>query len=122
MMRDAYDRGQGTGLDQGYAALTVLELGAGHYEEALRFAQRVADHDAIPLGVLGLADLVEAAVRAGHLEHVPPALERLADRASTSGTPWARGTLARACAIAATGDDADEHYRASIDQLSGCRS
>ena len=93
MMRDAHDRGQGIGLDHGYAALTVLELGAGHYEAALRFAQRVADHDAIPLGVLGLADLVEAAVRAGHPEHVPPALERLADRAATSGTPWARGTL-----------------------------
>jgi DNA-binding CsgD family transcriptional regulator len=120
MMRDAHDRGQGIGLDHGYAALTVLELGAGHYEAALRFAQRVADHDAIPLGVLGLADLVEAAVRAGHPEHVQPALERLADRAATAGTPWARGTFARACAIAATGDEAEEHFAVALDELSNC--
>ncbi|MGE0510207.1 MAG: AAA family ATPase [Acidimicrobiia bacterium] len=120
MMRDAHDRGLGIGLDHGYAALTVLELGAGRYEAALRVALRVADHDAIPLGVLGLADLVEAAVRSGHLEHVPPALERLTDCAATSGTPWARGALARASAIAATGDEADEHFAVALVELSQC--
>jgi DNA-binding CsgD family transcriptional regulator len=120
MMRDAHDRGLGIGIDHGYAALTVLELGAGHYEAALRAAQRVAEHDAIPLGVVGLADLVEAAVRAGQPEHVPPALERLADRAATSGTPWARATLARSCAVAALGDEAEEHFAVALDELSRC--
>lgn len=120
MLRDAHDRGQGIGLDHGYAALTVLELGAGHYEAALRAAQRVADHDAIPLGVLVLADHVEAAVRAGHPEHVPPALERLASCAATSGTPWARATFARASAVAATGDEAEEHFAVALDELSQC--
>jgi DNA-binding CsgD family transcriptional regulator len=120
MMRDAHDRGLGIGLDHGYAALTVLELGAGQYEAALRAARRVADHDALPLGVLGLADLVEAAVRAGHPEHVPPALERLTDSAATSGTPWARATLARACAVAAPGDEAEEHFAVALDELSKC--
>ena len=110
MMRDAHERGLGIGLDHGYAALTVLELGAGRYEAALRTAQRVADHDAIPLGVLALADLVEAAVRAGQPEHVPPALERLTYCAATSGTPWAWATLARASAIADIGDEAEEQF------------
>jgi DNA-binding CsgD family transcriptional regulator len=120
MMRDAHDRGLGIGLDHGYAALAVLELGAGRYEAALRVALRVADHDAIPMGVLSLADLVEAAVRSGQHEHVPPALERLAVCAETSGTPWSRATLARSRAIAATGDEAEEQFTVALDQLSRC--
>jgi DNA-binding CsgD family transcriptional regulator len=120
MMRDAHDRGLGIGLDYGYAALTILELGAGRYDAALRVAERVADHDAIPVGALALADLVEAAVRAGQPERAPAALERLADRAARTGTAWARATLARSCAIAATGDEAEEHFTVALDELSKC--
>ena len=36
MMQDAHERGQGLGIDHAYAALAVLELGAGRYDAAFR--------------------------------------------------------------------------------------
>ena len=33
-------------------------------------------------------------------------------------TPWARGLLARARALVANGDEADEHFRSALDELS----
>ncbi|MCU1398885.1 MAG: family ATPase [Acidimicrobiales bacterium] len=118
MMNDALDRGQGIGVDQGHAALTLLELGAGRYDAALRFAQRVNDHDAIPFGMLSRADFVEAAVRSGHPELVPTALETLTTLAAASSTPWARGTLARASALSADGAEAEEHFTVALSELS----
>ena len=69
MMQDAHERGQGIGVDQAYAALTVLELGAGRYDAALRAARHLYDHDSVVLGTLALADLVEAATRCGETGH-----------------------------------------------------
>ena len=119
MMRDANERGQGMGVDHAYAALTVLELGAGQYDAALRAVRHVYDHDSIVLGTLALPDLVEAAARCGDTGTAERALERLSERASASGTPWARGLLARATALVATGDEADDHFCASLEALSG---
>ena len=66
-MRDAHERGQGIGVDHAYLALTVLELGAGRYDAALRAARRVFDHDSVGVAPLALADLVEAAARCGEI-------------------------------------------------------
>jgi DNA-binding CsgD family transcriptional regulator len=118
MLREARDRGHGTDIDHGHVALTVLELGAGRYDAALRAARHVYDHDNIVLGTLALPDLVEAAVRAGETDLAHRALERLEARASTSATPWALGLLARSRALVADGGEADDHFRASSDALS----
>ncbi len=119
MMRDAHERGQGMGVDHAYAALAVLELGAGQYDAALRAARHVYDHDSLVLGTLALPDLVEAAARCGETDTAERALERLSERASASRTPWAKGLLARAKALVATGDEADQQFRASLEALSG---
>jgi len=119
LMRDAHERGQGLGVDHAYAALTVLELGAARYDDALRAARHLCDHDSIALGTLAMPDLVEAAVRCGEVATAERALDRLAERASASGTPWALGLLARARALVATGDAADAQFRAALDALSG---
>ena len=37
---------------------------------------------------------------------------------TASGTPWARGLLARARALVANGDEADEQFRLALDELS----
>ena len=58
-----------------------------------------------------LPDLIEAAVRCGETELAERALERLSERATASGTPWALGLLARARALVANGDEADEQFR-----------
>jgi DNA-binding NarL/FixJ family response regulator len=118
MMRDAHERGHGIGIDHAYAALTVLELGAGRYDAALRAARRICDHDSIVLGTLALPDLVESAVRSGEMAIAEQALERLSERATAAATPWALGLLARARALVASGDEADDHFRSSIDELS----
>ena len=93
-MRDAHERGQGIGVDHAYAALTVLELGAGRYVDALRTARRVFDHDSVGVAPLALADLVEAAARCDEMGVARQALERLSERAGSAGTPWASGMLA----------------------------
>ena len=64
MMQEGHERGQGIAIDQAYAALTVLEVGAGRYDAALRAAQRGGDHDGEG-SEPSLADLVESATRCG---------------------------------------------------------
>ena len=118
MMQDAHERGAGIGIDHGYAALSVLELGAGRYDAALRAARHIFDHDSVVVGTLALPDLVEAAARSGEMETAEQALARLSERATASGTPWARGLLARARALVAKGEEADEHFRLALDEVS----
>ena len=118
MMQDADERGQGLGVDHAYAALTVLELGAGRYEAALRTARHLYDHDSIVLGTLALPDLVESAVRCSDMDLAERAVARLSERATASGTPWALALLARGTALVANGDEADAHFRLALDELS----
>jgi DNA-binding CsgD family transcriptional regulator len=118
MMQDAHERGQGIGIDHAYAALTVLELGAGRYGDALRAARRICEHDSAGVVTPALADVVEAAVRSGERDLAIEALERLSERATVSATPWASGMLARARAVAASGGEADELFRSALDELS----
>jgi DNA-binding CsgD family transcriptional regulator len=118
MMQDAHERGQGIGIDQAYAALTVLELGAGRYDDALRAVRRIFEPDGIGVATLVLGDVVESAVRCGESGVAEHALVRLSERAAASGTPLAVGMLARARALVAHGDDADDQFRAALEALS----
>lgn len=120
MMQDGHERGQGTAIDRAYAALVVLEIGNGRYAAALRAAGRVHDHDDVAVGALALTDLVEAAARCGEPTLAAEGLERLSSRASASGSPWARGLLARARALTAGDEVADDHFRTALDELSRC--
>ncbi|HEX5615738.1 MAG TPA: AAA family ATPase [Acidimicrobiia bacterium] len=117
MMQEAHDRGQGIAIDQAYAALTVLEIGGGRYDVALRTARRGVEHGAIGLRTIALADLVECATRCGEPDVAESVIVPLAEQAEACGTPWARGLLARSRALLATGDSADELFRAAIDEL-----
>jgi DNA-binding CsgD family transcriptional regulator len=119
MMRDAHERGQGIGIDHAYAALAVLEIGAGRYDAALRAGRHVVGHDSVVLGTLALADVVEAAARCGELDVAERALDRLSERATASATPWAAGMLARAQALVATGAEADSLFRSALERLCG---
>jgi DNA-binding CsgD family transcriptional regulator len=119
MMQDAHERGQGIGIDHAYAALAILELGAGRYDAALRAGRHLLEHDGVVLGTLALANVVEAAARCGELVVAEEALGRLSERAAASATPWAGGMLARAQAQAATGEEADTLFRSALDMLSG---
>jgi DNA-binding CsgD family transcriptional regulator len=75
------------------------------------------EEDIPPDGNLILPEIVEAGVRSGDISIAAAALERLDERARTSGTPWALGLLARSRALLASDDEAEALYRESIDQL-----
>jgi DNA-binding CsgD family transcriptional regulator/tetratricopeptide (TPR) repeat protein len=114
------DRGPkfaGVAVNLALVAGTILDLGLGAYESALTTGWQLFESDSPPQGTQILADLVEAAVRTGDLDRAARAHERLAERARVSGTPWAVGTLARAEALLAPDDAAEDHYRESIANL-----
>jgi DNA-binding CsgD family transcriptional regulator len=104
----------------GYFALiglTVLELSLGRYAEALSCGLRIYDGDPPGFGSRILPEIVEAGARAGDLHAARAALDRLADRATASGTPWALGMLARSRALLAPDSGAEVFYRESIAHL-----
>src|SRR3954454_12139358 len=99
--------------------LTVLELGLGRYPEALAWGMRIYVDDPPGFGNRILPEVVEAGARAGDRVAAETALDRLADRATASGTPWALGMLARSRALLAADGDAETFYRAAIAHLAG---
>jgi DNA-binding CsgD family transcriptional regulator len=119
-LRDATQAGYGFVIGFTATALTVLELGAGNYQAALRHAM-TSSWDGMPAEVELLPELIEAAVRCGALSEASAALEKFAPRARAAATPWARGMLLRCQALLATGDDADELYRGAIEHLGRSR-
>jgi DNA-binding CsgD family transcriptional regulator len=99
----------------------LLYNGLGHYEKALAAAERVCEYDDI--GVLGwsLAELIEAAVRAGQPARAADALERLSETTGASGTDWALGFEARSRALLSEGETAEKLYREAIERLDRTR-
>jgi DNA-binding CsgD family transcriptional regulator len=95
--------------------------GRGQYRAAVTAAQRACEHH--PRGGSGfvLAELVEAAVRAGDHEHAKAALELLLERTRVSGTDWALGVEARSRALLSSGDEAEQLYEEAIQRLNRTR-
>jgi DNA-binding CsgD family transcriptional regulator len=115
--KEASDAGRGL---QGHFAqycMTVLELGLGNYQAALRHALHVHEQDTLFIGTQVLPELVEAAVRASERERAEEALEQLSERALASGTSLALGLLARSRALLADDAEADTLYQDAILQL-----
>jgi DNA-binding CsgD family transcriptional regulator len=102
-----------------WMGLTVLELGLGRYAEALGWGLRIYDDDPPGFGSRILPEIVEAGTRGGDGLAARAALDRLADRATASGTPWALGMLARSRALLARDEDAEALYREAVAQLAG---
>ena len=98
-------------------ALIPLDLGLRRYQPALDNALPVYKDDPPFLGSWVLPNLVEAAVRSGNEQAARDALSRLSVRSLASGTPLARGFLARSQALLAAVPDAESLYKESIDQL-----
>jgi DNA-binding CsgD family transcriptional regulator len=101
-------------------ALTVLELGLGNYQSALRHALN-ASGEGMPAEIELLPELIEAAARCGAAEDAAAALEKFAARAQAAGTDWALGMLLRSRALLARDDDAEELYRGAIEHLGRSR-
>jgi DNA-binding CsgD family transcriptional regulator len=115
-------RGEGIGLSILDWAEAVLYNGLGRYEQARAAALRVAEHPH-DLGTSnwGMAELIEAAVRAGTPELAAGARSRLAEMATVSGTDWALGIAARSEALFAEDQRAEELYIEAVDRLGRSR-
>jgi DNA-binding CsgD family transcriptional regulator len=115
-------RGEGIGISVLEWAEAVLYNGLGRYEEARASALRIAEHpqDLAPFN-WHLAELIEAAARAGTPELATDAHRRLVAMTRASGTDWALGIGARSEALLAEGKRAEKLYVDSIQRLGRTR-
>ncbi|MGW6278378.1 LuxR C-terminal-related transcriptional regulator [Kribbella sp. NPDC055071] len=115
-------RGEGVGVALLDWAEAVLFNGLGRYEEARASASRIADHpqDLAPSN-WHLAELIEAAVRAGTPELAADAHHRLVAMTEASGTDWALGIAARCQALLTDGKHAEAFYVEAIQRLGKTR-
>jgi DNA-binding CsgD family transcriptional regulator len=116
---DAKARGEGFALAFARQAGAVLYNGMGRYEEAfaaVREAVDVAPHSELSTPS-AVAELVEAAARAGESRIAERALERLTLTTRPSGSDWALGVEARSLALLSDGDAAECLYQEAIERL-----
>ncbi|OSP38875.1 hypothetical protein B7767_34725 [Streptomyces sp. 13-12-16] len=119
---DAVNRSEGIGVSVAYRAEAVLHNGLGRYEEAFDAARQACahPHDLVTAN-LGLAELVEAAVRSGRHDAAKEALDRLTRTTDAAATDWALGVQARSRALLGQGDAAERLYREAIERLGRTR-
>jgi DNA-binding CsgD family transcriptional regulator len=115
-------RGEGIGISALDWAEAVLYNGLGRYEEARASALRIAGHpqDLAPSN-WHMAELIEAAARAGTPELAADALRRLMGMTRASGTDWGLGIAARSRALLAEGKDAEKFFLEAIQRLGRTR-
>ena len=120
---DVTRRGEGIGLSVLDWAQAVLYNGLGRYDEARVAALRVFEyvHDLGGPVNWGLAELIEAAVRAGTPDLAADARSRLAQMAGASGTNWALGLAARSEALFLDDQPAEELYVEAVERLGRSR-
>ncbi len=116
------ERGEGIGISVLDWAEAVLYNGLGRYEEARASALRIAEHpqDLAPSN-WHMAELIEAAARAGTPELAADAHRRLVAMTSASATNWGLGIAARSGALLAEGKDAEKLYVEAIQRLGTTR-
>jgi DNA-binding CsgD family transcriptional regulator/tetratricopeptide (TPR) repeat protein len=116
---DAQARGEGFALAFADQARAVLYNGLGRYDEAFAAVREAVD--VAPYSELStpsaVAELVEAAARAGERPIAERALERLTLTTRPSGSDWALGVEARSRALLSDGDAAERLYREAIERL-----
>ncbi|MEU4659703.1 AAA family ATPase [Streptomyces sp. NPDC023723] len=119
---DAVNRGEGIGVSIAHRAEAVLHNGLGRYEDAFDAARQACAHpyDLVTAN-LGLAELVEAAVRSGRHDAAEEALDRLTRTTDAAATDWASGIQARSRALLGQGDAAERLYREAIERLGRTR-
>jgi len=117
-MDEMIDRGQGEWLSAAEWASAVLYNGLGRYQEALVVAERASEQQLeLRWATWSIAELIEAAVRAGKPARAEPALRRLSERARASESDWALGIEARSRALLSDGDAADRLYGEAVERL-----
>ncbi|MCY1140371.1 AAA family ATPase [Actinoplanes sp. Pm04-4] len=99
-------------------SLALIAVGRGDYAAGLVQLGHLVELGTPGLYARVLPDLVECALRAGDRRIAKLAYGDLAVAVRHSGTPWAKGLLARSRALLAAGESAEPHYREAVDLLS----
>ncbi len=121
-LREARSRREGIGIAVCEYVLAVLCNGRGHSDEALAAALGAcADPAELVVHNWGLAELVEAATRAGRPDLAQDALHRLSSKALASGTEWALGMAARSRALLSDDGTAEHWYLDAVEHLGRAR-
>jgi DNA-binding CsgD family transcriptional regulator len=116
--KDFAARGDGLGVAMALWATALLDNGLARYQEAFVAAEAaLEDPYEVSFSPLATVELVEAASRIGNEAAATPALDRLAQGTSASGTGWARAVEARCRALLSEGEAAETLYRQAIDLL-----
>jgi DNA-binding CsgD family transcriptional regulator len=122
-VREFTSSGEGAVLAFADYARAVLCNGLGRYQDALTAATATDafEIEGVTICTQGLAELVEAAARAGAPERAAQALARLEEMTRASDTDWGAGVRARSQALLSTGDTAETLYREAIERFSRTR-
>jgi DNA-binding CsgD family transcriptional regulator len=115
----AATRGEGFAHGAHLALHALMHNSSGQYDKALEAAREGCEYDEVIAYNVALAELVEAAVRAGQPEEAAAAFERMRERTQAAGTAWALGVEARSRALL---HDDEAAYQESIDQLTQSRA
>ncbi|WP_250027339.1 AAA family ATPase [Paractinoplanes maris] len=99
-------------------SLALIAVGRGDYAGAMDELGRLVDLGTPGLYARVLPDLIECALRAGDRRIAKLAAADLEVAVRCSGTPWAKGLLARSRALLAAGDAAEPLYREAVELLS----
>jgi DNA-binding CsgD family transcriptional regulator len=122
MVREAGPRGLGRMVAVAAYARAVLDNGFGRYEDALDAAREAFEaRDQVGIGPFVVAELAEAASRAGDPASLQAALDWVSGRTACTRTDWLLGIGARVRALADGGDAAENAYRESITCLERTR-
>ena len=121
-IKDATAGGEGLAVQYAQWTTAILYNGLGRYEDALAAAQQASEvTPELFIAVWALPELIEAAIRSGHANLAPAALERLVEGANASGTDWGLGVVARSRALLSEREAAEDSYAEAIDRLSRTR-
>jgi hypothetical protein len=121
VVQAARRQGDGWRLTWVEYAVCVLELGLGHYREALASTPSAFEANLL-VSAFALPDFIEAAARSGHDAAAREALTRITDRVSPDGSPMTLGLLARSRALLASDQEADALYTEALDRLASSPS
>jgi DNA-binding CsgD family transcriptional regulator len=122
-VREFTASGEGAVLAFADYARAVLGNGLGRYQDALLAATATDafETEGVTICTQGLAELIEAAVRAGTAEQGADALARLEEMTRASDTDWGAGIRARSRALLSAGEAAEAGYREAIGRLGRTR-
>ena len=118
-MSNVVVRGQGNGVTLLQWARALVYNGLGRYGDALLAAEEASAYreEMAASSNWGLIELIEAAARSDNTKRATEALRTLSESTRVCGTDWALGVEARSRALLSEGEDAEDHYRESIERL-----